>query len=130
MNIASVHIKNFRKLRNCHIDFGKDQTVFVGSNNSGKTSAISALVWFLENTEKSTVREFTATNWAIINEIGDKWMSTGPVDQALLNPHLWDDVVPSMDIWISVNDGEQYRVNHLIPSLSTWEGKKVGVRCQ
>ena len=35
-----------------------------------------------------------------------------------------------MDVWISVEDGEQYRVNHLIPSLSTWDGKKVGVRGQ
>ena len=130
MNIESVHIKNFRKLKNCHIDLGKDQTVFVGSNNSGKTSAISAIVWFLQNKEKITVREFTATNWSKINEIGDKWITTAPVDEALLNLHLWDEVVPSMDIWISVNDGEQYRVNHLIPSLSTWEGRKVGVRCQ
>lgn len=35
-----------------------------------------------------------------------------------------------MDVWINVEDGEQYRVNHLIPSLSTWDGKKVGVRGQ
>lgn len=35
-----------------------------------------------------------------------------------------------MDVWINVEDGEQYRVNHLIPSLSTWDGKTVGVRCQ
>ena len=130
MNIESVHIRSFRKLKNCHIHFGKDQTVFVGSNNSGKTSAISAVAWFLQNKEKFTVREFTATNWSIINEIGDKWIATEPVDKVLLSPHVWDDVVPSMDIWISVNDGEQYRVNHLIPSLSTWEGRMVGVRCQ
>lgn len=30
----------------------------------------------------------------------------------------------------NLKDGEQYRVNHLIPSLSTWNGKKVGVRGQ
>lgn len=38
--------------------------------------------------------------------------------------------MPSLDLWINIVDGEQYRVNHLIPSLSTWDGKKVGVRCQ
>lgn len=130
MNIESIHIRSFRKLKNCRIDFDEKQTVFVGANNSGKTSAISAIVWFLENKEKFTVREFTATNWSTINDLGDKWLAKAPVDEVLLNPHLWDDVVPSMDIWISVNDGEQYRVNHLIPSLSTWEGKTVGVRCQ
>lgn len=52
------------------------------------------------------------------------------VDEALLSSHQWDTIVPSMDVWINVEDGEQYRVNHLIPSLSTWDGKKVGVRGQ
>ena len=130
MNIESVHIRNFRKLKNCHIDLGEKETVFVGANNSGKTSAISAIVWFLKNTEKFTLKEFTATNWALIDELGDQWLIHDPVDEALLNSHKWDDIVPSLDIWISVADGEQYRVNHLIPSLSTWDGKKVGVRGQ
>lgn len=130
MNIESVHIRNFRKLKNCHIDLGEKETVFVGANNSGKTSAISAIVWFLKNTEKFTLKEFTATNWALIDELGDQWLFHDPVDEALLNSHKWDDIVPSLDIWINVADGEQYRVNHLIPSLSTWDGKKVGVRGQ
>lgn len=130
MEIQSVHIRNYRKLKNCHIDFGKKKTVFVGANNSGKTSAISAFVWFLKNTEKFTLKEFTATNWALINAIGDKWLEGDSVDEALLNPHQWDDIVPSMDVWINVEYGEQYRVNHLIPSLKTWDGKKVGVRGQ
>lgn len=130
MDIESVHIRNFRKLRNCHIDFGKKETVFVGANNSGKTSAISAIVWFLKNTEKFTLKEFTATNWSQIDVLGDKWVAKDPVDEALLNPHQWDGIVPSLDIWINVADGEQYRVNYLIPSLSSWDGKKVGVRGQ
>ena len=56
MRIQSVHIRNFRKLKNCHIDIGERETVFVGANNSGKTSAISAIVWFLKNTEKFTLK--------------------------------------------------------------------------
>lgn len=130
MNIQSVQIRNFRKLKNCHIEFDEKQTVFVGANNSGKTSAISAIVWFLKNTEKFTLKEFTITNWAQINALGDHWLENDRVDEQWLDPHKWDSIVPSMDIWITVKDGEQYRVNHLIPSLSTWEGMKVGVRCQ
>lgn len=130
MKIHSIHIKNFRKLKNCHIDFGEKETVFVGANNSGKTSAISAIVWFLKNNEKFTLKEFTATNWALIDRLGDQWLAKDPVDDTLLDSHQWDDIVPSLDIWIDVADGEQYRVNHLIPSLSTWDGKVVGVRCQ
>lgn len=130
MKIQSVHIRNYRKLKNCHIDFGEKKTVLVGANNSGKTSAISAIVWFLRNTDRFTLKEFTATNWAAINEIGEKWLEHDSVDEALLDSHQWDNIVPSMDVWINVEDGEQYRVNHLIPSLSSWDGKKVGVRGQ
>ena len=130
MKIQSIHIRNFRKLKNCHIDFGEKKTVFVGANNSGKTSAISAIVWFLKSNEKFTLKEFTATNWALIDELGDKWLAKDPVDDTLLDSHQWDDIVPSLDIWMDVADGEQYKVNHLIPSLSTWDGKKVGVRGQ
>lgn len=130
MKIQSVHIRNYRKLKNCHIDFGEKKTVLVGANNSGKTSAISAIVWFLKNTERFTLKEFTVTNWALINTIGEKWLEKDSVDDALLSSHQWDNIVPSMDVWINVENGEQYRVNHLIPSLSTWDGKKVGVRGQ
>ena len=130
MKIQSVHIRNYRKLKNCHIDFGEKETVLVGANNSGKTSAISAIVGFLKNTDRFTLKEFTTTNWALINEIGEKWLENDSVDEALLSSHQWDTIVPSMDVWINVEDGEQYRVNHLIPSLSTWDGKKVGVRGQ
>ena len=130
MKIQSVHIRNYRKLKNCHIDFGEKKTVLVGANNSGKTSAISAIVWFLKNTERFTLKEFTATNWALINTIGEKWLEKDSMDDALLSSHQWDNIVPSMDVWINVESGEQYRVNHLIPSLSTWDGKKVGVRGQ
>lgn len=130
MKIQSVHIRNYRKLKNSHIDFGEKETVLVGANNSGKTSAISAIVGFLKNTDRFTLKEFTATNWALINEIGEKWLENDSVDEALLSSHQWDTIVPSMDVWINVEDGEQYRVNHLIPSLSTWDGKKVGVRGQ
>lgn len=130
MKIQSVHIRNYRKLKNCHIDFGEKKTVLVGANNSGKTSAISAIVWFLKNTERFTLKEFTATNWTLINTIGEKWLEKDSVDDALLSSHQWDNIVPSMDVWINVENGEQYRVNHLIPSLSTWDGKKVGVRGQ
>ena len=130
MKIESVQIRNFRKLKNCHIDFGERETVFVGANNSGKTSAISAIVWFLKNNEKFTLKEFTITNWAQINVLGDHWLEQNPVDEKWLDSHLWDVISPSLDVWISVDDGEQFRVNHLIPSLSSWDGKKVGVRCQ
>lgn len=39
MKIAFVDIQNFRKLKQCRIDLSEETTLFVGANNSGKTSA-------------------------------------------------------------------------------------------
>ena len=47
MKISSVYIQNFKKLYRCKIDFSMDTTLFVGANNSGKTSAMDALGKFL-----------------------------------------------------------------------------------
>jgi ABC-type multidrug transport system ATPase subunit len=47
MNISSIYVQNFRKLQQCHIDFSNNTTLFVGANNSGKTSAMDALGKFL-----------------------------------------------------------------------------------
>ena len=40
MRIIGIDIQNFRKLFGCHIDISKETTLFVGANNSGKTSAM------------------------------------------------------------------------------------------
>lgn len=39
MRILEINIQNFRKLLQCHIEFSEKTTLFVGANNSGKTSA-------------------------------------------------------------------------------------------
>ena len=49
MRIIGIDIQNFRKLFGCHIDISKETTLFVGANNSGKTSAMDALAKFLAN---------------------------------------------------------------------------------
>lgn len=46
MKIQSVYIRNFRKLKNYHIDFDEKQIVLVGTNNSRKTSVINAIAIF------------------------------------------------------------------------------------
>ncbi|MGM4953469.1 AAA family ATPase [Bradyrhizobium barranii] len=54
MHIDSVEIANFRKLRSTRVSFARDKTVFVGANNSGKTSAMVALRYFLVAHERSS----------------------------------------------------------------------------
>ena len=43
MRVTSILVQNFRKLLECHIDISEETTLFVGANNSGKTSAMDAL---------------------------------------------------------------------------------------
>lgn len=47
MRIDFVEVANFRKLISTRIGLSPEKTVFVGVNNSGKTSAITALRYFL-----------------------------------------------------------------------------------
>lgn len=134
MIIDHIHIRNFRKLRNCRIDFNKDQTIFVGANNSGKTSAMSAIIWFLKDQNRFTTREFTLTNWRDINKLANSWVTVDDETEnrdallaSLLSPEQWDNLVPSLDLWIDVDEKEAYMVYKLIPSLE-WKKDLVGVR--
>ena len=49
MKIKSIRIRNFRRLENVSIDIESDESVFVGPNNSGKTSATAVMRCFLDN---------------------------------------------------------------------------------
>lgn len=134
MRIDHIHIRNFRKLKNCRIDFNIDQTIFVGANNSGKTSAMSAIIWFLKDQNRFTTREFTLTNWRDINKLANSWVAVDDETEnrdallaSLLSPEQWDNLVPCLDLWINVDEKEAYMVYKLIPSLE-WKKDLVGVR--
>jgi predicted ATP-dependent endonuclease of OLD family len=47
MLISHLEIANFRKLLSVRIDLAERTTLFVGANNSGKTSAMLAMRRFL-----------------------------------------------------------------------------------
>ena len=49
MKISFFEIQNFRKLKSCRIDVLDKQIILVGANNSGKTSAMDALIFFLSS---------------------------------------------------------------------------------
>ena len=47
MHINALRIRNFRRLKDVRIDLASDLSIFVGANNSGKTSASAALQLFM-----------------------------------------------------------------------------------
>lgn len=124
MQIKSMTIQNFRKLKNARIDIGKQTTLFVGANNSGKTSAMDAVNKFLANRSFS-FNDITISNRKAINDIGEKWAD--PNCEKPTDLLAWDPIVPMMDIWLDVPDGEIHYVASLIPTLD-WAGGDLGVR--
>lgn len=73
MHIQYVEVGNFRKLQAVRIDFAVDTTVFVGANNSGKTSAMVALRRFLVDRAGFTINDFTLNHWATLDALGTAW---------------------------------------------------------
>lgn len=66
MKIQSVHIKNFRMLKNVTIDFDS-VTTFIGPNGAGKSTALRALDWFFNGGKGC--------------ELGERDCSFGAVDE-------------------------------------------------
>lgn len=124
MKISSVYIQNFRKLYRCYIDFSDTITLFVGANNSGKTSAIDALGKFLAS-RAFVFNDFTVSNRKKINEIGALW-----TQQDCAKPDSiadWENILPSMDIWLNVMPQDIHYVVNIIPTLQ-WREGVLGVR--
>ena len=73
MKISYIDIKNFRKLKSCRVELAGESTIFVGANNSGKTSAMDALIMFLNKSKRKDISttDITLDNWNAINKIAD-----------------------------------------------------------
>lgn len=128
MKIAFVEIQNFRKLKSCRVDFSEKETIFVGANNSGKTSAMDALIVFLKEKGKIITTDITLSNWFAINDIGVAWIKSymeNTVPDITLDQ--WEPFLPSLDIWLKAEESEIHYVSHLIPTLD-WQGGLLGVR--
>lgn len=127
MLIKFIEVNNFRKLLACKIDLSESETVFVGANNSGKTSAMDALILFLKQRNYIGTRDFTLSNWRAINQIGKDWLSATEESKANLSIENWQPLVPSIDVWLEAKANEVHFISDLIPRLD-WKGGLLGVR--
>lgn len=122
MYLHSYKVKNFRRLKNAHVDLEKDISIFVGANNSGKTSATHLIQLFVSGTkDKFSIHDFSVDCWDKINEIG-KLKEDG--DARALTEEFPNIV---LDLWFSVTANDLGRVIDILPSLA-WAGSYVGVR--
>ena len=72
MRIAEAKILNFRKFEDISVDLRGDTTLFIGANNSGKTSAMASMRYFLHPSgyKNFTIYDFTISNHSKIKKIG------------------------------------------------------------
>lgn len=124
MILKSLKIKNFRKLKSCTLELHEKQTILVGANNSGKTSAITAIKKFLKE-EKLSALDFTITNWKEIIELGENWITAD--SPTVDDIKTFQKLSPTMDVFIEVKENELHYVSHLIPTLD-WEVGTLAVR--
>jgi len=126
MKINSIHIQNFRKLQSCKIDFSEKETIFVGANNSGKTTAMDALMIFLK-TKSFKTQDFTLCHWKRLNEVGENWIKADELKEEDKSVKLIEQYLPILDLWIKVENSELHYVSHIIPTLD-WKGGLLGIR--
>ncbi|TIT21369.1 MAG: ATP-dependent endonuclease [Mesorhizobium sp.] len=129
MQIEHLEIANFRKLLAVRIDLADETTLFVGANNSGKTSAMLALRRFLTARGRTfQTHDITLCHWAGINAIGHAWLEGRPAfDPPDLSVEVWAPFMPSLDLWLKVAPNELHHVSKLVPTLD-WAGGILGVR--
>jgi hypothetical protein len=117
MHVKALRIRNFRRLKNVQVDLAQDISIFVGANNSGKTSATHALQLFLAaSRDRFSIHDFSADTWAVINTFGNG-------DGAAPLPTM------SLDLWLAVLPEDLHRVFDLLPGL-TRPYDTVGVRIE
>jgi hypothetical protein len=129
LHINFVEIANFRKLLSVRVDFSEATTLFVGANNSGKSSAILLLRRFLVPQRcHFELHDFTLCHWPLIDAIGQTWIRASQAEETInLDIKPWESLLPTLDLWLDVGAGEMHRVRDLIPTLD-WEGGALGVR--
>ena len=115
MKLIGIAIRNFRRLERVAIGFEENETIFVGPNNSGKTSATAAFRCFLGEKDFK-VHDLSVSKVPAIDAFGD-----GGEPEVLPTIEL--------DLWFSIDPNHISfgRAFTLLPELSD-ELDKVGVR--
>ena len=119
MRLNSISVRNFRRLKDISIDLEDKETVFVGPNNSGKTSATAVVRSFLGNREFK-IHDFSVT---CISSI-DAYQPIQEQEQEGCLPSI------ELDLWFTV-DPEKVafgRIFALATSLSS-DFSEIGMRC-
>src|SRR5262245_11869515 len=128
MRIAFVEISNFRKLRAVRVELTSTTTLFVGANNSGKTSAMTAMRHFLVDRGRVNPHDFTLSLWSKINAVGRQWHAADPASHTVLTALAeWYGHIPCLKVLLDVTNDEIHYDSKIITTLE-WSIILLGTR--
>ncbi|MGJ4859504.1 ATP-dependent endonuclease [Labrys sp. La1] len=108
MYLQTYRVKNFRRLCDVQIDLAEDISVFVGANNSGKTSATQAIQMFLSaRKDRFSLFDFSSHAWRELNALGE---ADAAGDQTASIPAI------SIDLWFAVKSIDLHLVLNILPT--------------
>lgn len=123
MHLNRYCLRNFRRLEDVKINLEEKETIFVGANNVGKTSATAAFKLFVSRDRDFKIHDFSSPLIADIDKFGEALIKPGE-DEEL------DQKLPSIELglWFTVSPSVEYgRVANFLPTLGA-EYSEVGVR--
>jgi recombinational DNA repair ATPase RecF len=70
MFLSAIKLRNYRRLTDVTIDLDNEISIFVGSNNSGKTSVAHAMHFFVGGSrDRFRFHDISACRWGDIDAI-------------------------------------------------------------
>lgn len=118
MHLSKYRVRNFRRLESVEINLENEETIFVGPNNSGKTTATAAFRLLVTQRGELRIHDFTA----VLLEKFDNFGNGDGVQGRHELPAI------EMDLWFRVSPDTEYgRVADFLPTLGDGE-TEIGVR--
>lgn len=119
MHLNRYSIRNFRRLEDVEISLDPKETIFVGANNAGKTSATAAFRLFISNRQDFKIHDFPS-------ELISKFDQFGESDEQEFQS------LPAiqLDLWFSFDPEIEYgRIAYLLPRIGV-ESAEAGIRLE
>ena len=108
MKLNRYYTRNFRRLENVEVTLEDSDTIFVGPNNSAKTSATAVFRLFVAQNSDPRIHDFSSPLMALFD--------THQIDSGEAKAEF-----PSieLDLWFSIDPDTEYgRVAQLLPSIA------------
>ncbi len=109
MHLTRYSLRGFRRLENVEIQLQPKDTIFVGANNAGKTSATEAFRLFISQEREIRIHDFSSPLFVVFDEIGRKGKA------ALNDTRLYFPSI-EMDLWFTIDDDIEYgKIGEFLP---------------